>query len=59
MALADENRGHDLVVVTTIFLVLSWIAVCSRTCVRLFITKTFAVDDWLMLASIVRNSLPD
>lgn len=47
------DGGPDLVAVTTVFLVLGWVSVSLRTFVRIFLT-TFDVDDWLMVAALVR-----
>jgi hypothetical protein len=52
----SENRGGDLVVVTTIFLALSWFSVSTRVGVRVFLTNSFDIDDWLMLLALVRLS---
>jgi hypothetical protein len=49
----DESNGHALVVTAAIFLVLSWISVLLRGYVRAIMTRSFQLDDWLMLASQV------
>jgi hypothetical protein len=53
----DDYNGEPLVVVAVFFLVLTYISVSLRFFVRLFITKSFQCDDWLMLASLVRAVL--
>ncbi len=50
---ASENGGPSLIAVTTVFLVLGWLSVSSRTAVRIFLSGTFAVDDWLMIVALV------
>jgi hypothetical protein len=49
----DESNGHALVVTAAIFLALSWISVLLRGYVRAIMTRSFQLDDWLMLASQV------
>lgn len=41
------------------FLVLAWFFVTLRCGVRLFIVKSFGIDDWLMLLSVVSLSQKD
>lgn len=48
-----DDNGGQLVVVSVIFLALTYISVLLRFFVRLVITKAFAADDWLMLAAQV------
>jgi hypothetical protein len=56
--MADENGGPALVAVTTLFLVLGWLSLSSRLSVRIFLTKAFDVDDWLMITAMVSSSFP-
>jgi rhodopsin domain-containing protein len=49
----DESNGQALVATAVIFLVLSWISVLLRCHVRAIMTKSFQLDDWLMLISQV------
>jgi hypothetical protein len=48
-----ENRGPQVEAVAITFLILSWIAVCLRCYVKLFMTKLFRVEDWLAVISVV------
>jgi hypothetical protein len=48
-----ENRGPQLIGVIILFLALSWIAVPLRMWVRIKIIKSFALDDWLTLVTLV------
>lgn len=52
-AVLEENRGPQLTVVLVLFLILSWITVPLRLWVRVKLTKSFALDDWLTLATLV------
>ncbi|OJD38885.1 uncharacterized protein BKCO1_3000223 [Diplodia corticola] len=42
--------GDDITSSAVTLLVLSWIIVCLRCGVRLFLVRAFGVDDWLMLS---------
>ncbi len=48
-----DYNGNQLVIVATVFLILTYVALGLRIFVRLRITKAFAVDDWLMLIAQV------
>jgi len=48
-----ENRGWELNAVGGVFLGLAWISVLMRCYVRLRLTNSFQLDDWLMLAAVV------
>lgn len=50
----SDYNGGQLVAISVIFLVLTYLSVLLRFFVRLFITKSFQIDDWLMLAAQVR-----
>jgi hypothetical protein len=52
--MAIENRGPQVHAVLIPFIILSWIAVGLRCYVKLFITKSFRIDDWLALAALAR-----
>ena len=54
--MADDFRGPDIKAVAILFLTLSWISVTLRCYVRVFMTKLFRIDDWLALATLVRQS---
>jgi urea transporter len=48
-----ENNGAPLVGTAVCFLVLTYISVALRTYVRAVLTKSFLLDDWLMLVAQV------
>ncbi|KAI0151477.1 hypothetical protein BJ166DRAFT_536154 [Pestalotiopsis sp. NC0098] len=48
MAVAIENRGPQLAVVDYTFAILAFITILLRCGVRLFIVRSFGIDDWLM-----------
>lgn len=52
-----EGRSLSIFVVTTIFLGLSFIAVCLRCFVRIKLVKAFGWDDGLMVLAMVNNDL--
>lgn len=49
----NDYNGTGLVVVSVVFLVLTYLAVFSRCFVRILITKAFQTDDWFVLLSQV------
>jgi hypothetical protein len=49
----DDYNGGQLVAVSVVFLVITYISVLLRFFVRLVITKSFQLDDWLMVAAQV------
>jgi hypothetical protein len=53
----DDYNGGQLVVISVIFLALTYLSVLLRFFVRIVITKSFQYDDYLMLAAQVRNTL--
>jgi hypothetical protein len=52
-----EGRSESIFIVTTIFLGISFIAVCLRCFVRLRLVKAFGWDDALMVFAMVLNIL--
>jgi hypothetical protein len=48
-----DNRGSELLAVVILFLVLSWLSVLARCWVRIKMIKAFALDDWLLLGSLL------
>ncbi|KAJ5135086.1 uncharacterized protein N7515_004364 [Penicillium bovifimosum] len=52
-----EGRSESIFIVTTIFLGLSFIAVCLRCFVRLHLVKAFGWDDALMVCAMLVNVL--
>lgn len=50
-----EGRSLSIFVVTTIFLGLSFIAVCLRCFVRIKLVKAFGWDDGLMVLAMVNK----
>jgi hypothetical protein len=54
--MAAEDRGPAVVAVVGIMLGLSWITVSLRCYVRGVMIKSFGLDDWLAVATLVRTS---
>jgi hypothetical protein len=50
---ATDYNGNQLVIVSTVLLVLTYAALAFRIFVRLRITNAFALDDWIMLVAQV------
>jgi hypothetical protein len=50
-----EGRSQTIFIVTTIFLGISFIAVCLRCFVRLKLVKAFGWDDTLMVCAMVNE----
>lgn len=48
-----QYNGGSLVGAAVSFLALTYVSVGLRTYVRVFLTKGFLIDDWLMLAAQV------
>lgn len=48
-----EDRSQQVLAATLIFITLAWIAVGLRVYVRAFMLRTFALDDWLIVLSLV------
>jgi hypothetical protein len=59
MGTSDENdyNGGQLVVIAVIFLFLTYLSTLLRFFVRIVITKSYQIDDWLMLVAQVKDSL--
>ena len=53
-----EDRGPELAVTVILFLILSWLIVTLRCLVRLRMIKSFGLDDWFMIATLVSTILP-
>jgi hypothetical protein len=51
--MAAEDRGPQLAAVAILFLTLAWIFVSLRCYVRTVMMKSFGMDDWLAVASLV------
>jgi hypothetical protein len=51
--MAIEDRGPQVEAVAITFLTLSWIAVCLRCYVKLYMIKLFRINDWLAVLSLV------
>lgn len=49
----DDNRSSGVFGVAVSFLVLTWIVVPLRIYVRAVITKSFGLDDWLLVVTQV------
>lgn len=50
-----EGRSQTIFIVTTVFLGISFIAVCLRCFVRIKIVRAFGWDDTLMVFAMVNN----
>jgi hypothetical protein len=53
VVMAAEDRGPQLAAVAILFLTLAWIFVSLRCYVRIVMIKSFGIDDWLAVASLV------
>jgi hypothetical protein len=51
--MAIQDRGPQVEAVAITFLILSWIAVCLRCYVKLYMIKMFKLNDWLAVLSLV------
>jgi hypothetical protein len=51
-----ETRGNGLLVVNTVFLVLTLVAVTLRIYTRVFVQKWFGLDDTLALFALVSTT---
>jgi len=49
----SEDRGPQLVGLTAGLLALVWVTALLRFFVRIFVIKSFHVDDWFMVAALV------
>jgi hypothetical protein len=56
---AANDLGPVVQSVTIAVLVISWIAVGLRYYVRIFIVKSFGIDDWFITLTLVRNYSSD
>ena len=52
--MAIDSRGLLIASIGILFLVLTWVAVSLRCYVRIFMIKSFGLDDWLSVAALVR-----
>lgn len=50
---ASQYNGGALLITVVLFQVLTWLSVGLRTYVRACLTKTFQIDDWLMVVAQV------
>jgi hypothetical protein len=48
-----EDRGPQLAAVSIAFLVTSWLLVSLRVFIRGWMIKSFGLDDWLMVVTLV------
>lgn len=55
MGTSEDNdyNGGQLVAIAVIFLILTYLSTLLRFFVRIVITKSFQIDDWLMLVAQV------
>jgi hypothetical protein len=51
--MAGDYRGDKVAEVAILFLALTWVTVSLRVYVRAIMTKSFGVDDWLAVLSLV------
>jgi hypothetical protein len=54
-SLDDDYNGWQLVAVASTFIALTYMAVLLRFFVRIVISKSFQLDDYLMLVAQVRG----
>lgn len=57
MAIGDDDRGPDMFDVTISLLVASMVTILMRCYVRIYILKSFRIEDWMALATMVRRKL--
>lgn len=50
-----EGRANTMIGVSSAYLVVAWIAFSLRTVVKGYIMRSFGLDDWLMVITIVCN----
>lgn len=48
-----EDRSQQVLAVALVFLVLAWITVGLRVYVRAFMLRSFALEDWLIVLTLV------
>ena len=48
-----ESRSHEVLTIGMLFLVLSWVTMGLRVYVRAGMLKSFGMDDWAMLVTLV------
>ena len=48
-----EDRSHQILAVNILFFVLSWVAISLRVYVRAGMLKSFGMDDWAMVVTVV------
>jgi hypothetical protein len=53
-----DSNGAGLLIAAAVTLTIAWISVALRTYVRVHMTRSFQVDDWVMLAGLVRALCP-
>lgn len=53
-----ENNGSALAITAATFLALTYFSVILRVYVRVWLTKSFLADDWLMLVAQVCCPIP-
>lgn len=51
--MSDDDRGSGVFAVAVTFLVLTWIMVPLRVYVRAIMTRSFGLDDWLLVITQV------
>jgi hypothetical protein len=54
---AMDDRHNEVLAVATLFFVLTWSTVILRCYVRGVMTSTWGIDDWYMVASLVRPAI--
>lgn len=52
-----KDRGPELLAVVILFLVLAWVTVLARCWVRIKMIKAFAIDDWLLVTTLILFSI--
>ncbi|CZR68938.1 uncharacterized protein PAC_18839 [Phialocephala subalpina] len=57
MTNSEDSHWLKVEIVSIVFLIVSWIAVLLRCYVRRWISRSFRIDDWLMLLSAILFSV--
>lgn len=57
MAIGDDDRSPEMFNVTLSLLVAATVTVALRCYVRIFMLKTFRIEDWLALVTLVGHTL--
>lgn len=59
MAIGDDDRGPEMFDVTLSLLVASTVTIIMRCYVRIHMLKSFRIEDWMALATMVGGDQPN